>query len=152
MRGNRAVSSALSYALVVAITLSLTSGLVLGAEALVDEQRETAVRSQLEVVGQRLASTVATVDRMGQLDGTSTASITREFPRRIAGAQYRIRVVQHPAVADRGTIYLDSRDLNVNVSVPVRLSDTTLAETRINGGPLRVVYDPSTDTVRVENV
>lgn len=151
MRSDRAVSSALTYGLVVVITVSLTGGLVLGADALVNDQREKAVRGQLDVIGQRLASTVETVDRMGQADGTTTARITREFPRRTAGAQYRIRVVPHAVSADRGTIYVEARDLDVSRRVPVRLSDTTLEGTRLNGGPLRVVYDPATDTVRVEN-
>lgn len=148
MRSDRAVSSALTYGLVVVITVSLTGGLILGADALVNDQREKAVRGQLDVIGQRLASTVETVDRMGQADGTTTARITREFPRRTAGAQYRIRVVQAGS-PDRGTIYVEARDLGVTRRVPVRLSSTTLEETRLNGGPLRVVYDSG--TVRVEN-
>jgi len=151
MIDDRAISSALTYSLVTVITLALTAGLVFGAESLVNDQRERTVQNQLDVVGQRLSSTVMTVDRMGRLDGTTTVGVTREFPQRTAGSQYRIRVSDSPR-SDRGTIYVESRDTGMNVSVPFRLSGAEIEPTTVNGGPVRIVYDPTTspDTVRVE--
>ena len=151
MDDRRAVSSSLSYVLVVAITLTLTTGLVVGAEDLVDSQREQVATDQLDVVGQRLAATIMTVDRFGDVDGNPvSASVTREFPRRIAGSQYRIRTVQDAAAGDRATLYLEATDLDVNVSFSVRAqSADEIEETRLNGGSLRVVYDNSGATDRL---
>lgn len=154
IRSERAVSSALTYSLVAAITLSLTAGLIIGTETLVNDQRQQTVQNQLDIVGQRLASTVMAVDRMGEQDGTTITSVTREFPQRTVGSQYRIRVTRTAASADRGTIHVESRDSDISTTVPVRLSGATLERnTKVNGGTVRVVYDPTTspDTVRVEN-
>jgi hypothetical protein len=150
---DRAVSSAVSYVLLVTVALILTTGLILGTGTLVENQREQAVRGQLEVVGQQLASTVASVDRLNATEAEpSTAAITRQFPHRAAGAQYFVGVVVEDADHGRYAVYLDAPDANINVTVPVRVTDVDLRKTRIVGGPLRVAYEPATDEVVIESV
>lgn len=153
IRDRRGVSSALSYALVVMITLTLTAGLLLGTESLVDDQRHGVATDQLDVVGERLAATIMTVDRFTAVDGSLTmASVTREFPDRVAGSHYRVRTVQDTGSPDRATLYLEARDLDVNVSFSVRAqSASEIEETRVNGGTLRISYDPASDTVVIDS-
>lgn len=150
---DRAVSSAVSYVLLVAIALVLTSALIIGTSTLVENQREQAVEGQLEVVGQQLASTIMSVDRLNATEAEPTsAAITRRFPRRAAGAQYFVGVIVEDADRGRYTLYLDAVDTDVNVTVPVQAADTEVRQTRVGGGTLRVVYDPATAEVVIESV
>lgn len=152
MRDDRAATSAVSYALIVALTLTLTTGLVLGTETLVENQREDTARHQLEVVGQQLSSTVMAVDRLNATEAEpEVAAVTREFPRRVAGSQYQVGVLVEDADRGRYTLFLDAIDSDVNVTVPVRQADSDLRATRVNGGTLRVVHDPDTDEVVIEH-
>lgn len=152
MNGERAVSSAISYTLVVAITLMLTTGLVFGTEALIDDQRKNAAREQVEVVGQQLAATIATVDQFNETKAEpDAASVVRRFPARVAGSQYQVAITAEDADRGRYAVHLETTDFRVNVTVPVRMTYADLGETRVNGGALRVGYDPGTDSVEVEN-
>jgi hypothetical protein len=145
MRGDRAVSSAVTYTLVIAITLALTAGLVLGADSLVTSQRERTVQNQLEVTGQRLASAITAVDRLGGTVGAPTgANVTLEFPQRIAGVQYRIGTAHDPDLAGRNVTYLAADDVGVNVTVPVTVRWANHVDGGpINGGTVVVVYEPN---------
>jgi seryl-tRNA(Sec) selenium transferase len=152
MMDDRAVSTAVSYVLIVSLALLLTTGLVLGTESLIEDQREETIRQQLEVVGQQLAGTVMTVDRFNETEAVpQTATVTRQFPERIAGSQYRITVAADSPDDGRYTIYLDAVDTNVNVSVPVRAADTDVRSTRLNGGTVRVAYVDATAEVVVRS-
>lgn len=141
MMDDRAVSTAISYVLVVSLALLLTTGLILGTESLIQDEREETVRQQLEVVGQQLAGTVMTVDRFNETEAVpETAAVTRPFPARVAGSQYQVGVLADDPDRGRYTLYLDAVDIDVNVTVPVRQVDTGLRSTRINGGRLRIEY------------
>lgn len=141
MMNDRAVSTAVSYVLVVSLALVLTTGLIFGTESLIQGERENTVRQQLEVVGQQLAGTVMTVDRFNETEAVpESAAVTRTFPNRIAGSQYQVGVLVDDPDSGRYTIYLDAVDTSVNVTVPVRQVDTDLRSTRVNGGTLRIEY------------
>jgi len=149
MIDDRAASTAISYVLIISLALVLTTGLILGTESLIQNEREDSVRQQLEVVGQQLAGTVMTVD---QFNGTEAppeaAAVTRQFPGRVAGSQYRVGVIADDPDSGRYTLYLDAVDPDVNVTVPVQQVDAGLRPTRVNGGPLRVEYvDASQEVV-----
>lgn len=152
MRDDRAASTAISYVLVAAIALALTTGLIFGTESLVEDRRQDTARQQLEVVGQQLASTVMTVDRFNETEAVpEQAAVTRQFPNRVAGSQYQVAVVAEDRDAGRYTLYLDAVDSNVNVSVPIRQADSDLRETRVNGGTLRVTYVHATKEVVIRH-
>jgi len=141
MMDDRAVSTAISYVLVVSLALVLTTGLVLGTESLIENQREDTVRQQLEVVGQQLAGTAMTVDRFNETEAVpENASVTRQFPGRVAGSQYQVGVLADDPDSGRYTIYLDAVDIGVNVTVPVRQVDSGLRTVRVNGGTLEIEY------------
>jgi len=157
MMDDRGVSSALSYALIVVLTVSLTTGLVLGTSELVTDQRQRVAHDQIEAVGQQLSATIMTVDRLNATETRpETAAITREFPRRVSGVQYRIKTVD--VGSNRWRLYLEAREVGLNESFTVRLtSGVDLEETTVNGGQLRVSYDrdpsdPDQDRVRIDHV
>jgi len=147
----RAVSSAVTYTMVVLITVTLTGGLVIGADALISNQREQASQDQLIVVGERLAGSITTVDQLAATEsGPAELTVTRDLPDRVAGEQYRVRIVQSPSSAQTATIYVHARDIGVNESTAVTVSTADeIEETTINGGPLQVTYTAG-DNVRVE--
>lgn len=148
---DRALSSAVTYALTVVIALSLTTGIVFGAEALIDSQREQTAREQVEVVGEQLGKTLSTAGGLNATDAEpETLVVERSFPERVAGSQYQILVAESDAGPDRYVVYLETVDFDVNVSVAVRLSAADLRRARVNGGPLRVRYHEPTRQLVVE--
>ena len=146
---DRGVSSTVTYTLVIVLTVTLTAGLVIGADELVAGQREQTVQNQLDVIGQRLASSIQTVDQMAATD-PSTASVTRHFPNRVAGSQYRVIIRQPDPTRQEYVLILESTDADVttraSVTTTVRMAaDRSLlpsgqTERRIDGGSLRIVY------------
>lgn len=148
----RAVSSAVTYSFIVVITLTLTGGLVVGTDALIQDQRQEVVTDQLDVVGQRLVATVETADRLSATaNGPDSLAITRPFPDRLAGSAYRIRVVNDPSATD-ATVYVETVDGDVSIAVRVRLrSASGIRETTVAGGETRVRYDPSSDELVIED-
>jgi Na+-transporting NADH:ubiquinone oxidoreductase subunit NqrC len=152
MIGNeRAVSSALSYTLVTVISLSLIAGLVVGSEALVNDQRQRTAQEQVDTVGQRLASTIMAADRMSERDPGAEAAIARDLPERVVGAQYLIRVTRSAGRANYGSVRVEARETGASAAVPIRLGHATIETTRLSGGPVRVVYDDGSATVGVED-
>lgn len=151
MRDDRALSSALGYMLTIVIAVALTTGLVLGAEAMIQQERETAVRSQLEIIGEKTAATVMTVDRFND---TSTepmnATVTREFPTRAAGSQYRVELVENSDTG-RFEVTVESADFDITVRVPLRNESALRLDQPVNGGTISITYDPTQDHIRVDN-
>lgn len=153
-RRNRAVTSALTYALVIAIVVTLTGALLIGTETYITQQRQQTVQDQLDIVGQRLAATISTADRLAATDGSvSSTGITRHFPSVLAGSRYTIAVEETDPARNEYRLHIEARDLDISSDATVRLSDgTDLSETTVNGGSLRVVYDTSTGTLEVRHV
>jgi FlaG/FlaF family flagellin (archaellin) len=141
-RRTRAVTSALTYALTIAIVVTLTGALLVGTETYITQQRQQTVQDQIDVVGQRLAATISTADRLTTTDGdVDSAGITRHFPAVLAGSQYTIEIVETDPARNEYRLDVEVRDLDISSSATVRLSDgTDLVETTVNGGSLRVVF------------
>lgn len=149
---DRATSTAVSYTILIVLSVTLTTGLVLGTNSLVGDQRERVVHEQLEVVGERLAATLTTADRLAATDSNpDTLAITRQFPNRVAGSQYRLKI---SSSGSRSSIVLESRgDNEVTASVSVKFQSVSgLREKTINGGHLTVEYDTSSDELVITNV
>lgn len=152
----RGVSSAVSYALIIVMTVSLTAALVLGASSLVTEQREAVARDQVDAIGQRLSATIMTADRLNATETRpNELAVTRDFPRRIGGVQYRIETAK--IASNRWRLTIETRDIDIEQSFTIRLqSGVELEGTTLNGGPLRVYYerdptDPALDKLRIEH-
>lgn len=144
----RAVSTTLGYALNLAVATLLVSGLLIAGGGFVKDQRERTAHSQLQVIGQQIAADVAAADRLANTGGTIDSVIVgRDLPETVTGAGYSI-AVQSDATGAYLTLSTTSPDVSVRVNVT---SETSVTETGISGGDVRVVYDPSTDELEVQN-
>lgn len=145
---DRGVSAVLGYVLTLGIVALLISGLFFAAGNFVENEHERAVRSELEVVGNRVAADIAAVDRLALAAGSSgDAELLTDLPPRVAGKSYTIAVSQVP---DTDTVYfvnLTAHDLAVEVEVRVK-SNTPMVERTVSGGDVRVVFNGTHVEVR----
>lgn len=149
MTDERAVSIPMQYVLLLAIVALLSSGLFVGIGGFVQAQQADAARDGLEVVGNRLASDIASADRLAApLDGSGALTVSADTPSRVAGATYTITV--QDAESDRTEIVLQATNLDVPVIVDI-VTDVDIAEGSVSGGPLSLVYDPASDSLEVQN-
>lgn len=139
MPANRAVSSAVTYTTLIAVTFVLTTGLVVGGDALVQDQRQETVRTQLAVTGERLADTLMTADRLarGTEGEPESLALTNRLPERVGGSGYRIAIESGP---DQDTLVLEANDVDANVVIHFDV-ESELEDTRVVGGQLRIVYN-----------
>lgn len=138
---NRGVSAVLGYVLTLAIVTLLISGLFFAAGNFVETEHERAVRSELEVVGNRVAADIAAVDRLALAAGSNgEAELLTDLPPLVAGKSYTIAISPVP---DTDTVYfinLTAHDLDVEVEVRVK-SNTPVVERTVSGGNIRVVFN-----------
>ena len=151
LQTERAVSTALSYVLTLTIVTLLVSGLFISTSSFVDGQRERAIQSEFEVIGNRVAANLAAADRLAQsLDGSGHVSIAESLPDSVAGSTYRITVSKNGGGPPYDlTLQLASTDPRVNVSVSVR-TQTEVVESTVVGGEVTVVLTAS-DKLEVRN-
>lgn len=148
---NRGLSTVVNYVLVLGILTLLTTGLFVSMSGFVEDQREETIRSELEVVGNRLATDIAVAERLSASAGESgTVQITPKAPSRVAGAQYEIQIQQAEG-DDQHQIVLRSIDPEVTVMVTQR-TEIPVENTTVDGGQLRISYDGGAEQVVVENV
>lgn len=144
---DRAVSTTVGYVLTLAIGAVLLSGVVIGVGGVVDSQTDRAVRSDLTVVGEKLAAEIEGADRLTRLaeagrtdpdvdpgSANATAAVDVELPGRTAGIPYTVEVTNE-------TVVVRTNRPEVIVRVPHR-SHTTVEATTVRGGPVRIAYDP----------
>ena len=137
---DRGVSTALGYVLGLAIITVMISGLFVATGEIVTDEREEAARSELRVLGNRLAADVTTVDRLALSAGDAQASLTRDLPETVAGSSYRI-ALEHDG-GGPAAIELTTDDPEVSVTVSV-MNGTPIVNSTANGGELVVGYDGS---------
>lgn len=143
---SRGVSTTLGYVLNLGVAAILVTTLMISAGTLVADQRERAVETQLEVVGERVASDIEAADRLARASDGGTVRYVVEVPPRVAGSAYEVRV--NPDGND--TVVLEAERPSEEVSVDVDVA-TTLNATTSTGGRLVVVYDASNDTLVVDD-
>lgn len=129
---DRAVSVTVNYVLGLAIATLLIGGLLIATGDVVGDRRESAIRGELEVVGQRVSSGLETADRLNRAGG-ETVELRVSAPRRVAGEGYTIEV--DPS---RRLVVLETDDPAVSVEVPFR-NETDVAGSTVEGGPVVVV-------------
>jgi hypothetical protein len=145
---DRGVSTILGYALNLSIVALLMTALLITGADIVETQREQAVRSELQVLGQQLASTVVTADQLNA-SGTESATVTdvvvrRTLPTRVVDTSYTINVTSQDG-DDEYEIVLDSTNPEVTVTVAVisAVEVRTEDDTPLPGGPVTINH---TDT------
>ena len=130
----RSQALALDYVIGLGIALVLTMGLLLAGGGFMADQRESAARTQLEVVGQQLAADVQAADRLAVAAGTGgTVRLDRQLPETIAGSQYRIDLVE---TADPHLV-LETTRANTSAEVEF-VNATAVTASSVGGGPVAV--------------
>ncbi|USZ68803.1 hypothetical protein NGM10_03480 [Halorussus salilacus] len=143
-RDERAVSVTVTYALNLMVAALLVGGVLTATGGMVEDRRDAAVRSELEVVGERVATDLSAADRLavvGSDDPTVSVSVT--LPARVGGNRYDVTV-------EGSQLELVSRDPEVRVTVGFH-AETPVAETTVPGGDLRVEFDTDSDRLEVRS-
>lgn len=155
----RGVSTVVSYVLTLAIVSILTTTLLASFAPFVTDQQQDAAQSTLSVLGNDVAGDVATVDRLATRAGDpETVTFRTRLPDRVGGSRYEITIEN--TTADGGPPYdyeIRLRIHDFEASAIVHLRTRTPVEERprpdaLDGGPLRVVYDTTTDRLVIKNV
>lgn len=89
---DRAVSTTLAYAIGLAITTILISGLLIAGGTFVEAQESQAVRTELQVTGQRIAADTAGVDRTAATVENGSLSVTRTYTDTVVNSEYEVSV------------------------------------------------------------
>jgi len=145
---DRGVSRVLGYSLTITISTILVAGLLIAGGNFVDDQRSDVVRSEMEVVGQRIAADIGAADRLVRLgSGHSSVQIDSHVPERIAGTRYDVRV---RASDGNATLVLSSGALDQTIEVPVS-NTTAVKPSRATGGDIVITYDRSNGHLEVTN-
>jgi hypothetical protein len=144
---DRAVSTTISYTLTLTIATLLVTGLVVAGSDFVENRQTEVVREELSVIGQQVASDLAQADRLVRAaDSTDpTVEITRTYPKRVAGGSYQITLDQ-----SEETVELESVSPDVTVTVNID-TVTTYADSSVDGGRVRVVYNSGGSQLEVQN-
>lgn len=140
---DRGLTSVLQYVLVLLIVALLISGLIFGFSEVIQDQREQAVRSNLELAGHRIADGFATADRLGSND--TTAAVTLDLPGDVAGLRYDVTIRNQ---GNTSRVVLQTRNPDVTVLVGF-VTETPARETSVQGGTVSVRYDRQSGMLEV---
>lgn len=150
-RDRRGVSTVVAYTLGLVITTLLLTGLVVSIGDFVQDQRERAIRSQLEVVGNLLGGDLRDHDALvlaaveaGGSPSTVTVSSDRALPDTAAGTSYVMRLEDTNSQAGADIVVLSTKTPPVEVTV--RLATTEIIavrENRLTGGDVHIDFDTS---------
>ncbi len=145
---DRGVSSVLGYALSLAIVTILITGIFAGMGGTVQNEREKVIRSELTVLGNRIAADIGAADRLASVkNGSVTVRITTTLPTTVAGKAYTIQITD--TGSNTTSIKLSTVDPAVSDTITVR-TEKTVSGTTFRGADIIIVADGS--TVEVSNV
>jgi hypothetical protein len=131
---DRGVSVTVNYILGLSIAFLLVIGLLLTAGDFVTDQRETSIRTEMEVLGEQIATDITMADRMAlTTTDNDTVSVRRSLPDRVSGTGYTIAVEGD----DDPYLVLISHDPEIRVRAEFT-NRTDIEMTRIQGGSIRV--------------
>lgn len=148
---DRALSTAVGYVLGLSIMLLLSTGLFITGGSFIDDQREGAIRSELQVVGQQIANDVSRVDRV--VNGSSppagilsNVSTDQTVPPEVAGTTYNIEVRDPSGGTPHLLLSTNSPDISVRVNMTVK---NPLRQTAFDGGRVIVRYNNTASELEV---
>lgn len=137
--GNRGVSTALGYVFTLGISAVLVTMLLVAAGTLVEDQRERAIRDELEAVGERVAGSLEAADRLALASDDGTVRVSIALPARVTGRPYTVEVRPGPSPV----VVLTTENPAVTVRVPFETTVPVTATT-VPGGRLVVTYRDDT--------
>lgn len=138
-RDTRGVSTVVSHALALGIVAILVVGLVAGVGGLLDDQQGAARAEQLDAIGGRLASDLATADRLAEDDTAMT--MASSAPRSLGSGEYTVHLVPDGTTA---VLYVNATGSDDSTRIAVR-TESEVRESRVQGGPLSVVVRTESD-------
>ena len=133
----RSVSVTVNYAMNLAVAALLVGGVLAATGGMVEDRRESAIRSELSVVGERVATDLNAADRLAVV-GTDDpeVAVSVSLPERLAATRYDVTVESSP----NARLVLKSRDPEVTVTVGFH-NETPIEATTVRGGNLRIVLN-----------
>lgn len=143
---DRAVSTAVSYALILGIVTLLLVVLTTGFAPLVESQQAGATHTTLEVFGNDVAGDIASADRLAVAAGSNgTVALRTRLPDRVGGSPYEIEIDEANETDDEQLyeITLTSIDHETSATVQVRTQteiDVEAMDT-LDGGHLEISFD-----------
>lgn len=145
----RAVSTTVSYVLALGISTLLATGLIFAGGQFVSDQRERAIDTEMQIVGEQLASDIEQLDRVISADPTriDAGEITRRMPQTIAGESYVVELRDEP----NASLQLRTENPDVSVTVPIH-NTTAIGPSVTTGGTVVVRYDATESEIEVDDV
>lgn len=135
----RAVSVTVNYILGLSIAFLLVIGLFVTAGGFVTEQRQTGIRTEMEVLGEQIANDITLADRMVQTTtANETVEVRRSLPSDVSGTRYSIAIEG----GDDPYVVLTSQDPEIEITAAFT-NQTDVEMTRIDGGSILVNYTGS---------
>lgn len=141
---DRGQAVTLNYTIGIAIATVLVTGLLIAGGGFVSNQQEQATRSELRVIGQQMAASLESTDRLANTtEPGDTVNFSRDLPPNVAGSTYDIELVEQEEPYLRLTT--NDPDLNVTVEFANR---TAVTGNQVDGGTVVFTYrDDGTITV-----
>jgi hypothetical protein len=153
---DRGVSTVVSYILALGIVTILVSTLIVSFAPFVTNQQEATAQSTMEVFGNDLAGDIESVDRLAMKAGTDgTVELRTRLPTRVGGSTYEIELVN---ASDGPRIYeirLTADDFQATALVILRTRlpiEERAGNDALDGGNLRIYYDPNSGELVIRNV
>ncbi|ELZ91411.1 PKD domain containing protein [Haloferax mucosum ATCC BAA-1512] len=87
-RDTRAISSAITHVLAIAIVTVLISGLVVSASGALENEQERAAKQELRTIGDRIAAGITSLDSVAETG--SAVSLELRLSRRVGGESYTV--------------------------------------------------------------
>jgi len=131
----RAQSSTIGYVLSIAVATLLIVSLVAGVGTFVENRQEQAIRDQLTVIGERMATQLTATDTLATREGT--VYVEPGIPDRAVGMNYRVQLD-----ASGEQLVLSTADPAVSVRVSV-VTTRPLADSTTEGTDIAIRYADS---------
>jgi hypothetical protein len=136
MARDRAQAITLDYTLGIAIAVILITGLLIAGGNFIADQRDTAARSELRVIGQQLATDIEAADRLISAAGNDgSVRVRRNLPTAVSGSQYDIELVEE----SNPYLVLTSSDPDLSISVEFT-NFTAVRGADIGSGSIAITY------------
>lgn len=146
---DRAVSTAVSYALILGIVALLLSGVTMGFAPLVMSQQADATHSTFAVIGNDVAGDIASADRLAvSASANGTVVLRTRLPDRVGGSRYSIDIAEQNETNDEQRYDITLKSVDHETSATVGLRTQTAIDTdeidRLTGGTVEIVLKDGT--------
>jgi hypothetical protein len=132
-KDTRAVSVAVTHALMIGITALLITGLLIGTGTLLENQQDRTAQQQVDQVGADLLSHVDRLDQLNDTGETVGTSLRLDYPATIGGGPYTLALVDGSGpLRTEWTLQIEVEAVDRTVHYPIA-NHTSLTESRARG-------------------